>query len=49
VDIDANAQPGELVEYKTSVLFHNKWIDTAWTKGLNIQNYNQEDFYELLL
>lgn len=41
VDIDANAQTGDLIEYKTSVLFHNEWIDSEWTKGLNIQNYNQ--------
>ncbi|XP_061167088.1 beta-1,3-glucan-binding protein-like [Saccostrea echinata] len=32
VDIDADAQTGDLVEYKTSVLYNSEWIDSEWTK-----------------
>lgn len=33
VDLDSNSQTGELVEYKTSVRFHDEWIDSKWNKG----------------
>ncbi|XP_052718775.1 beta-1,3-glucan-binding protein-like [Crassostrea angulata] len=32
VDLDSNSQTGELVEYKTSVLFHDEWVDSKWNK-----------------
>lgn len=33
VDLDSNSQTGELVEYKTSVRFHDEWVDSKWNKG----------------
>lgn len=33
VDLDSNSQIGEMVEYKTSVLFHGEWDDSKWNKG----------------
>lgn len=33
IDLDADSQIGEVVEYKTSVLFHDVWVDSKWNKG----------------
>lgn len=33
LDLDAKAHIGELVEYKTSVLYHGEWIESEWNKG----------------
>nr|XP_022288633.1 beta-1,3-glucan-binding protein-like [Crassostrea virginica] len=31
VDLDAEANTGDMIQYKMSVLFGDKWIDTDWT------------------
>ena len=33
VDLDAEANTGDIIEYKMSVLLGDKWIDTDWTTG----------------
>ena len=38
IDVDADAHIGDLVEYKTSVLYHNQWVDSEWNKGCLNQN-----------
>lgn len=33
MDLDAEANTGDMIQYKMSVLFGDKWIDTDWTTG----------------
>ncbi|XP_078332515.1 beta-1,3-glucan-binding protein-like [Crassostrea virginica] len=36
IDVDADAHIGDLVEYKTSVLYHSHWVDSEWNKVILI-------------